>query len=638
MPSPTTNAQVQLKSITTSLTSTASTLRILSDSLRDPVLMAMTNTTQSLLKCAETIKHNRDECVRLLESTYILLNAMISLYVKTETSNLPPQMLKQTACLVETLHKVHVFVEAQKKRGKIWQLLRQGEMNTLLKDCKTGLQLGLDFFHVNSVNLMTDLIHVQQDAQERHQDVLKMIEALAAGDNSDQESSISRLYSGSYSSSNSMSLLPSEPKIFHGRDFELAEILNHFGQTTPRIAILGPGGIGKTSLARAILHHTEVVTKFQQHRVFVACDRATSRIELAALIGAHLGLKPGKDLTRAVIDSFTNNPPSLLILDNLETLWEPTSLRKDIEDFLALLGNVNNLALMITMRGAERPAKVQWTRPFIQPLQPLSPEAARKMFVDIADDRHDAADVDKILLIADNMPLAISLLASLADSEDCSSVLSRWENEKTSIMSTGHDRRSNLDLSISISLSSPRMIAEPDSLQLLSLLSMLPDGLSDLDLVQSYFPNQDILRCKVILVRTSLAYIDIQKRVKVLVPIKEYTQKMCPPAPDMIHSVLSYYYDLVESHRKSQQDRIFSNYSNIQNILHNGLQLGHPDLESCIYGICYLNDFTQSAGRGTLPLLHEIQDSLLRNCSPQLEVYFIAELFSSAQHHLIPNP
>jgi hypothetical protein len=64
------------------------------------------------------------------------------------------------------------------------------------------------------------------------------------------------------------------------------------------------------------------------------------------LIGGHLGLKPGKDLTQPVLQYFSNNPPSLLILDELESLWELTTSRNDIEELLSLLTGVRDLALV----------------------------------------------------------------------------------------------------------------------------------------------------------------------------------------------------------------------------------------------------------------------------------------------------
>ncbi|KAJ6779208.1 hypothetical protein DFH09DRAFT_1179872, partial [Mycena vulgaris] len=103
------------------------------------------------------------------------------------------------------------------------------------------------------------------------------------------------------------------------------------------------------------------------------------------------------------------------------------------------------------MRGTERPASVRWTRPLLPALKPLTQDAARQTFVDIADDCHDSDDIDKVLLLTDNMPLAIDLMAH------------------------------------------PRITSVPHCQDLLSILSMLPDGLSNIDLVQSKLPIQDIL-------------------------------------------------------------------------------------------------------------------------------------------------
>jgi Cdc6-like AAA superfamily ATPase len=145
-------------------------------------------------------------------------------------------------------------------------------------------------------------------------------------------------------------MLPSQPKIFHGRDSELSNILQLFSEGTPRIAILGAGGMGKTSLARAVLHHTKITERYDQHRFFVACDSAVTQVELAALIGAHVGLKPGKDLTHPVIQYFSSSSNCLLILDNLETLWEPAESRGKIEEFLLLLTGVDHLALLVGLQ------------------------------------------------------------------------------------------------------------------------------------------------------------------------------------------------------------------------------------------------------------------------------------------------
>jgi predicted ATPase len=129
----------------------------------------------------------------------------------------------------------------------------------------------------------------------------------------------------------------------------MAAIIQCFVQETPRIAILGAGGMGKTSLSRAVLHHQDITARYGQHRFFLACDRVSTSVQLAGLIGAHIGLKPGKDLTRPVIRYFTNNPPSLLVLDNLETIWEPAESRGEVEKLLALLTTIDHLALIVSL-------------------------------------------------------------------------------------------------------------------------------------------------------------------------------------------------------------------------------------------------------------------------------------------------
>ncbi|KAJ7887227.1 hypothetical protein B0H14DRAFT_3724876 [Mycena olivaceomarginata] len=415
MPSPTVT-QNRLDNVVIGLTMTTNTLQIIADSIKTPFLGAIINTTQAVLKN-----------IQLLEQIHKLLNAIMILHIKSDAGGeMPIEVLDHIGKFTEywlcsteihytltreirILHKIYTFLEAQQKGNRVKSFFRQGEVSTLLKDCQAGLQQSFDFFQIEKTRVLSDIAEMKKGAQKRHQEVLDMIEKLSESTASERASTISG-HHFLVLHSNSISMLPSEPKIFHGRESELSDILHLFNTGIPRIAILGAGGF------------------------FVACGSVMTGIELANLIGSHLRLKAGKNLTQAVLQYFTGNPPSLLILDELETLWEP-----------------------ITMRGAEHPAKVQWTRPFLKVLQPLDQEAARRTFLDIADSGHSLEKIDQILSLANNMPLAISLLAHLADTEGCSNVLSRWDKEKTSVISEGFDKSSNLDMSISLSLSSTQI-------------------------------------------------------------------------------------------------------------------------------------------------------------------------------------
>ncbi|KAJ7146687.1 P-loop containing nucleoside triphosphate hydrolase protein [Mycena epipterygia] len=424
-------------------------------------------------------------------------------------------------------------------------------------------------------------------------------------------------------------MLPAKPKIFHGRDSELKDVVTTLKQEPARIAILGAGGMGKTSLAKAALHHSDIVSKYQQH-FFVAADSASTSVELAALIGLHLGLKPGKDLTKPVVHYFSNSSPSLLVLDNLETLWEPIESRGGVEEFLSSLTDILHLALMITMRGAERPAKVHWTRPFLQPLKPLSDDAAHQTFVAIAEDFHDSKDITKLLSFTDNLPLA--------------NVLARWETEKTSLLSDGHDRRSNLDISITISLLSPRLSC--GAKDLLSLLSILPDGLSDAELFQSKLAIHNLLECKSMLLGTSLAYEDDRKRLKSLVPIREHMQQFCPAPQPLVQQVEKYFHlllDVSENHGGSQQavgqlNQITLNLGNLHQVLLRGLQQDNTNLADTINCAISLNHFSRVAGYGHHILMDHIPAIISSAHDDRLEAAFIIEVFRSWTVHSILNP
>ncbi|KAJ7440871.1 hypothetical protein FB451DRAFT_1442779 [Mycena latifolia] len=619
--------EIRLNNIISCLTPTLALLDELGDTFGTPFVPAISNTTLSLISALQNVKRNKDDCIQLLENVYQLLYVIINLHIKSETKgSLDPATLDHVGKFTDglrTLHKIHTFVEAQQDRRKIMHFFRQIETKTFLGECRAGLQQALEVFKTETgVTALGSITEMQEEAERMHTEVLELISTLSDGTTSDRSSSV-KFYGPQLNetkvpplSSNSISMLPAKPKIFHGRESELKEIVDILHQESPRIAILGAGGMGKTSLAKAALHHPEIASKYEQC-FFVLVDSATTSIGLSVLISEHIGLKPANDVPTQVLHYFATHGPSLLILDNLETPWEPLESRGEVEELLSKLTDVPHLALMITMRGAERPAKVQWTRPFLAPLKPLSDVAARDTFFAIAEDVHDSKDVDEVLSLTDNMPLAVDLIAHAVDMEgSCSAVLARWKSEKTSLLSTGNDRKSNLDTSITISLSSSRM--STGAKDLLSLLSILPDGLSDVELVQSKLSINDIMTCKATLLATSLAYMDDRKRLQSLVPIREHMQCFYPPSPLLIHPLQKYFHqllDLYQQYPRTQQGagrvkHLGLNVRNMGELLLRGLNQDNPNLADTIDCTISMKVFMENTDLGYYHLIPMLMDQI----------------------------
>ncbi|KAJ7448904.1 hypothetical protein FB451DRAFT_757703 [Mycena latifolia] len=480
------------------------------------------------------------------------------------------------------------------------------------------------------------MAQIQYDAQTQHEELLALLASHPELADSDR-SSMTGTFSSMGNSSGSLSILPASPQIFHGRDSELNEIVNLLKQDSARIAILGTGGMGKTSLAIAALQHPEVVTKFT-HRFFIPCHSTATRADLVSSVASHVGVGVGPNLARKVVRHLSYGPPALIVLDNFETPWESASFRAGVEEFLSLLADVPHLAIIITMRGAERPSRVKWTRPFLQPLKPLDDDAALQTFLDIADDDYEACSVRELLDLSGNLPLAVSLIANVVAYDGCDATLVRWRTERTRVLSDGYDKKSSLDISIMLSLTSARMTLEAQDL--LSIISLLPDGISDAELRQSCLPIPNILEAKATLIRTSLAYIGNNRRLLVLVPIREHVRTTHPPSATHKFTLRQYYHQLLDLWKQFRVmpsvdvvTLLSSNLGNIKVILADGMQDDAPDIIATLKSAMTLSGFSRLKSKDSLPLLALVQEHIMRfPDDPVYGTYFIDKFFACRDH------
>ncbi len=86
-----------------------------------------------------------------------------------------------------------------------------------------------------------------------------------------------------------------------GRDGEVTRVVEMLTDRSHRVCpILGPPGIGKTSVALAAFHQEETAQRFGDRRAFVWCGGAESASALVAEISKALGVPVGTGITRVL--------------------------------------------------------------------------------------------------------------------------------------------------------------------------------------------------------------------------------------------------------------------------------------------------------------------------------------------------
>lgn len=371
--------------------------------------------------------------------------------------------------------------------------------------------------------------------------------------------------------------LPPPPRCF-GRTEPVEDLVATLCTDAPLpTPILGPPGVGKTTITLTALHHRRAVEKYRTRRYFVRCDSAKSREALLSEIAMALQLEPGPNLEdRLFLD--LERAPAVLALDNAETPWEADMT--PVEDFFTQLTAIPGLALVASLRGEQRPFGPTW-REAIR-VAPLDLESARTAFLSVAGERYrNDPDLNRLLEAVDRLPLAVILLAYQAEGlPDLSGLWKQWQDKRTAILrrGDGKEKLSNLEVSLELSIQGPRMTEL--ARRLLSLLGILPDGIAQDDL-ESLLPKEGEAAAATL--RKVGLTIAGDTRLRVLAPVREHVASQHPPKPEDLSIVINHYLNLAELGEKGGGEggaeaieRLTPETGNLESIVLRGLDGADP--------------------------------------------------------------
>ncbi|KAJ7600023.1 hypothetical protein C8J56DRAFT_1156620 [Mycena floridula] len=248
-----------------------------------------------------------------------------------------------------------------------------------------------------------------------------------------------------------------------------------------RFSILGPGGMGKTSVALKVMWDAKLLEYYPEHcQAWFPCVQATSFPLLLDTVHSVLDLPSDtKNTLNAVLNELQSlAKPMILLFDNFETPWNAPGAKAEVAQFLRDIDAIPHISVLVTMRAQSPPCEeISWKE---MRITPLDPEASFQLYTGIDTKAGDDEKVSELLEMLGYMSLAVKLMARQGNSTGCTAkqLIESYHKIGTAMLgpSGASDAQNSVSISISLSLDSLPIKKEPYAYELLSRISMLPAG------------------------------------------------------------------------------------------------------------------------------------------------------------------